>query len=89
MSSKYGYTLLAAAAFALAGCGGGGGYNGETSNGAGTGAAPPAASTVTPFTPFVRGQFTNSSDTAEPANMNDQEWTFDEDETAYDDMLGS
>jgi hypothetical protein len=89
MSSKYGYTLLAAAAFALAGCGGGGGgYNAETSNGAGTGAAPPA-STVTPFTPFVRSQFTNSSDTAEPANMNDQEWTFDEDETAYDDMLGS
>lgn len=89
MKSKHAYIALAAAAFALAACGGGsGGYNGETSNGAGTGAAPPA-STVTPFTPFVRGQFTNSSDTAEPANMNDQEWTFDEDETAYDDMLGS
>jgi hypothetical protein len=87
MSSKYGYTLLAAAAFALAGCGGGGGgYNGEAGNSLGTTAAPPA-STVTPFTPFVRDLFTHTSDAAEPMSVNDQEWMFDEDETAYDDVL--
>jgi hypothetical protein len=89
MRSRHAYTALAAAAFALAGCGGGGsgGYNGGGNSGSGVGAAPSPASAVTPFTPFVKAQLTQTSDATEPASVNEQEWTFDEDETAYDDVL--
>jgi hypothetical protein len=87
MRSKYAYAALAAAAFALTGCGGGsGGYSGDAGNSAAASPSPPV-STVTPFTPFVRDQFTHTSDATEPASVNDQEWMFDEDEMAYDDVL--
>lgn len=81
------YVLL----FALlaAGCGGGGGsdYGGNGGGGNTPPTTPPPESTATAFTPFVKAQLAQTSNTSEPADVNEQQWEFDEDETAFDDVL--
>jgi hypothetical protein len=37
----------------------------------------------------VKQQLTIRDQAAEPASVNDQEWTFDEDEAAYDDVIAA
>ena len=74
--------------FALlaAGCGGGGGYGG----GGGTNnppPAPPPGPTGTAFAPFIKSQLAQTSDTSEPTDVNDQQFEFDDNETAFDDVL--
>ena len=75
---------LALSALFVAGCGGGG-YDGGGGNNSPP-ANPPGAG-VTLFAPFVKTQLTQTSDTAEPIDINDRQFGFDEDETAYDDVL--
>ncbi|MFC4314079.1 hypothetical protein ACFPN2_33710 [Steroidobacter flavus] len=68
-------------ALLIAGCGGGG-YEGS-----GGTPSPPAGATGTAFTPFIKAQFTQTSNTAEPTDVNDRQFEFDEDETSFDDVL--
>jgi hypothetical protein len=75
-----------AAMLALAGCGSGG-YDSRNDGGGGTGMQPPPPPVGAAFTPFVRAQFAATSNEAEAAAINDQEFTFDEDEAAYADLL--
>lgn len=70
----------------VAGCGGGSGYDGGGSGSGNTPTNPPAAGVML-FVPFVKTQLTQTSDTAEPTDVNDRQFGFDEDETAYDDVL--
>lgn len=80
--------LVLLALFA-AGCGGGGG--GYGGNGGGSNnpppVVPPPAPTGTAFTSFVKTQLAQTSDTSEPTEVNDQQFEFDETETAFDDVL--
>lgn len=74
-NSKY---LVLIALFA-AGCGGGG-YNGGGND---NGSPPDGAS----FTSFVKDQIAKTSDTSEPIEVNDRQFQFDDNETAFDDVL--
>lgn len=67
----------------VAGCGGGG-YDGGGGNNPPTN--PPGA-TGTAFVPFIKTQLTQTSNTAEPIDVNEREFEFDENETAFDDVL--
>lgn len=92
MSFNRKYLVLAVALLA-SGCGGGGGSGDYGSGGMGSGGndtpppAPPPPPMATAFTPFVKEQLAQTSDTSEPANVNDQQWEFDENEAAFDDVL--
>jgi hypothetical protein len=66
----------------LAGCGGGYKSGGNTPP-----PQQPAPPTPTVFGAFVKTQLTQTSDTGEPVEVNDVEFQFDEDETAFDDVL--
>ncbi|WP_129778237.1 hypothetical protein [Peristeroidobacter soli] len=81
MNSNLGYLVLAA--LLVAGCGGGG-YEGSGGNG---NSQPPPGATGTAFTPFIKAQLTQTSNTAEPTDVNDKQFEFDEDETSFDDVL--
>lgn len=72
---------LALVALLLAGCGGGGGYDG----GGGNNNPPPSGATA--FAPFIKAQLAQTSDTAEPVDVNDRQFEFDESETSFDDVL--
>lgn len=74
---------LALIALFVAGCGGGG-YDGGGGNNPPDN--PPGA-TSTAFGPFIKTQLTQTSDTAEPVDINDRQFEFDENETAFDDVL--
>ena len=88
---------VAAASLCLAACGGGGGSDMASAPAAASPPAatpppapappPPTAAAPTPFTPFVKAQVALADETLDPAQVNDQEWIFDEEETAYDDIL--
>ena len=73
--------LVLIALFA-AGCGGGGydGARGGNNN-------APAGATRTGFVSFVKTQLAQTSDTAEPTEVNDLQFDFDDSETAFDDVL--
>ena len=75
---------LVLVALLVAGCGGGGGYGGGGNNN--PPAAPPGP-TGTAFAPFIKAQLTQTSDTAEPTEVNDLQFDFDDNETAFDDVL--
>jgi hypothetical protein len=68
----------------VAGCGGGG-YDGG--GGANNPPTNPPGATGTAFVPFIKTQLTQTSDTAEPVDINDRQFDFDESETAFDDVL--
>ena len=74
---------LVLVAVLAAGCGGGG-YDGGKNNPA---PAPPAGATRTGFVSFIKTQLTQTSDTAEPTEVNDLQFEFDESETSFDDVL--
>jgi hypothetical protein len=85
MKSPIALALLVGATLAAAGCGGGSG-----------GAPPPAANpppssspspTAVPFASFVLDQISATDDTVDPIEVNDLDWEFDENETAYDNVL--
>jgi hypothetical protein len=78
MSFNRRYLVLTA--LFVAGCGGSDYDGGGRSNN------PPGA-TSTAFGPFIKAQLTQTSDTAEPIDINDRQFEFDEDETAFDDVL--
>jgi hypothetical protein len=87
MKSQMAYALLAVATLAAAGCGGGG-RGGEPP----PAVNPPPSSTPPPatlisFTNFVLEQIAATDDTVEPIEVNDLDWEFDENETAYDNVL--
>jgi hypothetical protein len=86
MKSPIAHTLLVAATLAAAACGGGGG-GGEPPPSASppASASPPPA--AVPFASFVLEQIAATDDTADPIELNDLDWEFDENETAYDDVL--
>ena len=69
----------------VAGCGGGGGYDGG--GGGNNPPTNPPGATGTAFVPFIKTQLSQTSDTAEPIDVNDRQFEFDENETAYDDVL--
>ena len=84
MKPKAHAPAIALAALILAGCGGGSGGDQPVASAP---PPPPAlTSTTTAFTPFVKQQLAMGA-AAEPASVNEQEWTFDEDGTAYDDVI--
>lgn len=79
---------LVLAALLAAGCSGGGGYGGD--GGGGNNNPPPAtppAPTGTAFGPFIKAQLAQTSDTSEPADVNDRQFEFDDNEAAFDDVL--
>jgi hypothetical protein len=80
---KLNLKCTALATLLLAGCGGGGGYN------SGSSPAPqqPAPPTPTVFGAFVKTQLSQTSDSSEPVDVNEVQFQFDEDETAFDDVL--
>lgn len=81
MSLNHKYLVLIA--LLVAGCGGGG-YD----SGGGNNNPPPSGATNTAFVPFIKAQLTQTSDTAEPIDVNDRQFQFDdENETAFDDVL--
>jgi hypothetical protein len=91
MNTKAHAPTLALAALIIAGCGGGG-SGGEAPVASAPPPAsppPPPTSATTAFTPFVKQQLAIADEAAEPASVNDQEWTFDEDEAAYDDVIAA
>ena len=69
----------------VAGCGG----SGSTSNSGGmnNNTPPPAGTNGASFASFVKAQFAQTSDTTEPVDVNGQQLQFDENETAFDDVL--
>jgi hypothetical protein len=73
------------ATLALAGCGGGSG--GYSDDGGDDMQPPPPTVGAAGFAPFVRAQFEATSNSAESIEINDREFTFDEDEAAYADLL--
>ena len=79
--------LVCVAALTAAGCSGGGSGSYGGNDGGGTGTQPPPAVGTAAFVPFVREQFAATSDSTDAVEVNDREWTFDEDEAAYSDML--
>ena len=76
---------LVLVALLIAGCGGGGGYGGG--GGGPNNPPPPPPPTGTAFTSFIKTQLSQTSDTAEPVEVNDSQFDFDENETSYDDVL--
>lgn len=76
---------LVLVALLAAGCGGGGGYGGG--GGGNNNPTPPSGATSTAFVPFIKAQFAQTSDTAEPVDINDKQFEFDENETSFDDVL--
>ena len=87
MRIAIGYTALAVAALVISGCGGGSSGAAPSPAPPPVAAPPPPAPTTTAFTPFVKEQIARRDDAAAPVDVNEQEWVFDEDETAYDDVL--
>jgi hypothetical protein len=86
MKSRIAHALLVGATLAAAGCGGGGG-SGEPpppANPPPSSSPPPAA---VPFASFVLEQIAATDDTVDPIELNDLDWEFDENETAYDNVL--
>ncbi len=78
--------LVLIALFA-AGCGGGSGYDGGGGGNNNPPTNPPRA-TDTAFVPFIKAQLAQTSDTAEPIDVNDRQFQFDDDnETSFDDVL--
>jgi hypothetical protein len=75
---------LVLVALLAAGCGGGGGYGGGGNN---PPPPPPPEPTGTAFTPFIKAQLMQTSDTSEPTDVNDRQFEFDDNETAFDDVL--
>ncbi|GFE90001.1 hypothetical protein [Steroidobacter agaridevorans] len=75
---------LVLVALLAAGCGGGGGYGGGNDNPA---PAPPTGANGTAFVSFIKAQLAQTSDTAEPTEVNDLQFQFDESETSFDDVL--
>ena len=73
------------ATLGVAGCGGGsGGYSG----GADPGPQPqPPPSGAAAFVPFIKEQFAATADTTDAVEVNDREFSFDEDEEAYAGMF--
>ena len=79
---------LVLVALLVAGCGGGGGgYGGGGGSGNNPPPTPPPAPTGTAFAAFIKDQFAQTSDTSEPIDVNDRQFEFDENETAFDDVL--
>ncbi|HEY0680739.1 MAG TPA: hypothetical protein VGD45_00265 [Steroidobacter sp.] len=78
---------LVLVALLAAGCGGGGGGYGGSDGGGGNNPPPAPGPTGTAFTAFIKAQLTQTSDTAEPIDVNDRQFEFDENETAFDDVL--
>lgn len=77
---------LVLVALLVAGCGGGGGYGGGGS-GNNNSPQPPSGATGTAFVPFIKAQLAQTTDTAEPTDVNDRQFEFDESETSFDDVL--
>jgi hypothetical protein len=77
MNMDFNRKYLVLAALLAAGCGGGGGND----------PTPPSGATSTAFVAFIKAQFEQTSDTAEPVDVNDKQFEFDESETAFDDVL--
>ena len=82
---------LTSALVLLGACGGNDQHGGSMS---GSNNPPTPTPTPTPPPPvdssigtFVKQSFVDISDTAEPVDINDREFTDDENETAYDDLL--
>jgi hypothetical protein len=76
---------LVLTALLVAGCGSGNGYDGGRGI---NNPSPPTGATGTAFVPFIKAQLTQTSDTAEPTDINDRQFQFDDDnETAFDDVL--
>jgi hypothetical protein len=89
MNFNRNYLLLVALLAAGCGGGGGGGYDG---GGGGNNnppvTTPPApAPTGTAFTAFVKTQLAQTSNTSEPTDVNDRQFEFEDNETAFDDVL--
>lgn len=78
---------LVLVALLIAGCGGGGGYGGGGGGGTNNPPPTPPPPTGTAFTSFIKTQLSQTSDTAEPVDVNDRQFDFDEIETSYDDVL--
>lgn len=76
---------LVLVALLAAGCGGGG-YDGSRGGNNNPSPTPPGA-TSTGFVSFIKTQLAQTSDTAEPTEVNDLQFEFDESETAFDDVL--
>ena len=75
------------ATLAIAGCGGGSGsYGSEGDPGAQPQPQPPPGGAAG-FVPFIKEQFAATSDQSDAVEINDREFSFDEDESAYSDML--
>jgi hypothetical protein len=83
MNMSFNRKYLVPIALLVAGCSGsGGGYDyGANDN-------PPPGATSTAFVPFIKAQLAQTSDTAEPVNVNDLQFQLeDENETAFNDVL--
>jgi hypothetical protein len=84
MTMSFNNKYLVLVALLTAGCGGGG-YDG---GGGGNNHPPPSGATNTAFVPFIKSQLAQTSDTAEPLDVNDRQFQFDdESETSFDDVL--
>ena len=77
---------LALVALLAAGCGGGG-YDGDRGGNDNPAPTPPAGANDTAFVSFIKAQLAQTSDTAEPTEVNDRQFQFDDSETAFDDVL--
>jgi hypothetical protein len=74
------------ATLAVAGCGGGsGGYADDNGNPGPQPQPPPSGAAA--FVPFVKEQFAATSDQTDAVELNDREFSFDEDEDAYSSMF--
>jgi hypothetical protein len=74
---------LASAFVLLGGCGGND-QHGSSMGGSNNPPPPPVDNSIGTF---VKQSFVGTSDAAEPVDINDREFTDDENETAYDDLL--
>lgn len=72
--------VVAVMALLLTGCFNGSGNSGNSGN-----RSNETAESAT--TSFIAGLFDDTSDTAEPTSINDREFTFSEDEGAFDDLI--
>ena len=78
---------LVLVALLAAGCGGGGGYDGDRGGNNNPSPAPPSGGNGTAFVSFIKAQLAQTSDIAEPTDVNDLQFQFDESETSFDDVL--
>jgi hypothetical protein len=76
--------LWLGSALALLSACGGSDHHGASMSGSNT---PPPAPVDKSISTFVKQSFADTSDTAEPIDINDRTFTDDENENAYDDML--